>query len=105
MKVSGYSLCSASPCWRGGIWWGNPEALRNYMMELLKEAYPIQDYNRVIESKSSTLYNHYPKPFRQLATLLEQHVDKIIEDKMVEIENELGETKGFIGVEKKEGRD
>ena len=79
---------------------GSPEALWDYIMDLLKVAYPLQNYNRVIDSKSSTLYNYYPKPFRQLATLLEEHVDEILEDKMFEIENKLEETDGFIDVKK-----
>ena len=80
---------------------GSPEALWNYMMELIEEAHPIQNYTRVIDSKSPTLYKYYPKPFRQLTTLIENHLDVIIKDKKKKIESELENTVGLIDVNKK----
>jgi hypothetical protein len=80
---------------------GSPEALWNYMMELIEEAHPIQDYTRVIESKSSTLSNYYPEPYRQLTIFVEQYVDEIIKPKRKQIESELKETVGLIDVKEK----
>ena len=80
---------------------GSPEALWNYIKELIDEAYPIQNYNRAIQSKSPTLSNYYPEPYRQLTTFMEQYTDEIIEPKRSQIESELKQTVGLIDINKR----
>jgi hypothetical protein len=78
---------------------GSPKGLWDYIVELINEAEPIQDYNRAVESKSPTLSNHYPKPYRQLTSFMEQHIDNIIAPTKERLESELKETIGLTEVE------
>jgi hypothetical protein len=78
---------------------GSPKVLWDYIKELIDDAAPIQDYNRAVQSKSPTLSNHYPKPYRQLTTFVEQFIDNIIAPTKERIESELRKTVGLTNVE------
>jgi len=77
---------------------GGAKVLWDYIKELIDDAYPLQDYNRAVESKSPTLSNHYPESYRQLTDFVEQFVDDIIRPKKEQIESRLKKTVGLTNV-------
>jgi uncharacterized protein with HEPN domain len=76
------------------------EELWKYLMEELKESYPVRDYNRAISSRPSLL-NHYPQSIRNLVRYMHNHVDSLISNEREKIEAELGNVEGLIEVERK----
>jgi hypothetical protein len=78
---------------------GGAKVLWDYIKGLIDDAYPLQDYNRAVESKSPTLSNHYPESYRQLTTFVEQFVDNIIRPTEEHIESRLKKTVGLTNVE------
>jgi predicted flap endonuclease-1-like 5' DNA nuclease len=76
------------------------EALAEYLLERMEEAYPTRDYNRVI-SVTPFLSKHYPQAINDFDSRIRSYVGSIIFEEQQQIEKELEEVEGFIDVHEK----